>query len=146
MNLLNLRSIAVRAVSTYRVTGPPGPKDKRTMMNGITRMATTVLVSAGVGLAGIGIASGIAMARPSFAPLTTWCPGQNRPAVAPWPDFDWSVCHHYEGSNQGIIDLDTGIVHPFPGLTPPGPPPPPNPPQCIGLIPLPGVDPSHCVI
>jgi hypothetical protein len=28
----------------------------------------------------------------------------------------------------------------------PSTPPPPNPPECIGLFPLPGVDPSHCVI
>jgi hypothetical protein len=115
-------------------------------VNGITRVATTVLVSAGMGLAGIGMASGTAMARPGPAPLTTWCPGQNKPAQAPWPGFDWSVCHHYEGTAQGILDLDTGILHPAPELVPTGPPPPPNPPECIGLVPLPGVDPSHCVI
>ena len=108
-------------------------------MNGITRISTTVLVSAGLGLAGIGIGPGTATA-------TTWCPGETRPAVAPWPDFDWSVCHHYEGTAQGNLDLDTGILHIAPELIPTGPPPPPNPPECIGLFPLPGVDPSHCVI
>jgi hypothetical protein len=28
----------------------------------------------------------------------------------------------------------------------PSTPPPPNPPECIGFFPLPGADPSHCVI
>jgi hypothetical protein len=115
-------------------------------MNGITRISTTVLVSAGLGLAGIGMASGTATAQPGPTPLTRWCPGQNKPARAPWPDFDWSVCHHYEGSAQGIIDLDTGILHRAPELDPSATPPPPNPPECIGFFPLPGVDPSHCVI
>ena len=50
------------------------------------------------------------------------------------------------GTAQGNLDLDTGILHVAPELIPTGPPPPPNPPECIGLFPLPGVDPWHCVI
>ena len=38
-----------------------------------------------------------------------------------------------------------GIFHPMP-LDIPSTPPPPNPPECVGFFPLPGVDPSHCVI
>ena len=67
-------------------------------MNGITRISTTVLVSAGLGLAGIGIGPGTAMARRGAQ-------GRPVPAVAPWPDFDWSVCHHYKGTAQGTSTL-----------------------------------------
>lgn len=98
---------------------------------------TTVALVASAGL----MQAGTAHARP------TWCPGDPRPAVAPWPDFDWSSCYEYsgQGGQYGWIDLGTGIFHPMP-LDIPATPPPPNPPECIGLFPLPGADPSHCVI
>ena len=106
----------------------------------IVGLTTAVLVSGGLGLAGLGLA-GTAQARP------TWCPGDNKPAEPPWPDFQWNSCYEYSGAGgqYGWIDLGTGIFHPMP-LDIPATPPPPNPPECIGLIPLPGVDPSHCVI
>lgn len=107
---------------------------------GIVGLTTAVLVSGGLGLAGLGLA-GTAQARP------TWCPGDPKPAAAPWPDFDWSTCYEYSGAGgkYGWIDLGTGVFHPMP-LDIPATPPPPNPPECVGLFPLPGVDPSHCVI
>jgi hypothetical protein len=107
---------------------------------GIVGLTTAVLVSGGLGLTGVGLA-GTAQARP------TWCPGDPMPAVSPWPGFDWSSCYDYtmQGGQYGLVDLGTGIFHPW-DLDIPATPPPPNPPECIGLIPLPGVDPSHCVI
>ena len=110
------------------------------LKRGIVGLTATALVSGGLGLAALGLA-GTAQARP------TWCPGDPKPAAAPWPDFQWNSCYEYTGGNgtYGWTDLGTGIFHPMP-LDIPATPPPPNPPECIGLIPLPGVDPSHCVI
>ena len=109
------------------------------------RLATTLLVSGGLGLAGLGLA-GVAQADP-----ITWCPRDGSfLAKAPWPGFDWTVCHHWhyddQGGRPGNADDDTGSFHPWDGFDPSATPPPPNPPECIGLFPLPGVDPSHCVI
>jgi hypothetical protein len=99
-----------------------------------------VSVFGGLGLASLGLA-GTAQARP------TWCPGDPKPAMAPWPEFDWSSCYEYSGAGgkYGWVDLGTGIFHPMP-LDIPSTPPPPRPVECIGFFPLPGVDPSHCVI
>ena len=110
------------------------------LKRGIVGITTAALVSGGLGLAGLGLA-GTAQARP------TWCPGDNKPAGPPWPDFQWNSCYEYSGAggNYGWIDLGTGIFHPMP-LDIPAAPPPPNPPECVGFFPLPGVDPSHCVI
>ena len=134
--------------SAHYAVGSPGGRDEQGMnMNtthilkrGIVGLIATVLVSGGLGLAGLGLA-GTAQARP------TWCPGENKPAEPPWPDFQWNSCYEYSGAggNYGWIDLGTGIFHPMP-LDIPAAPPPPNPPECVGFFPLPGVDPSHCVI
>jgi hypothetical protein len=47
------------------------------MKRRIIGFATTMLVSGGLGVAGLGLASGTAQAEPSFgfAPLYHWCPG-----------------------------------------------------------------------
>jgi hypothetical protein len=101
-------------------------------------LTTAVLVCGGLSLAGLGLAS-TAQARP------VWCPGDNKPALPPWPDFQWNSCYDYGPAPATWIDMSTGIVHPFP-MDIPATPPPPNPVECIGLFPLPGADPSHCVI
>jgi hypothetical protein len=99
----------------------------RILTRGMVELATTATVFAALAGADLVLAAGPAQA-------TTWCPGQTKPAVEPWPGFYATGCHHYEGSAQGLIDLDTGIVHPFPAL-PPAPPPVPN--WCPG-DPIPG--------
>jgi hypothetical protein len=103
------------------------------LKRGVVGLATTAVVSMGLGAAGMAVA-GTAQAWPGPAPETTWCPGQNKPATEPWPGFYATGCHHYHGSNQGLVDEDTGIVHPFPALAP-APPRPPN--WCPG-DPIPG--------
>jgi len=68
------------------------------MKRGIVGFATTVLVSGGLGLAGLGLAAGAAQAdpyQPGGAP-EQWCPGNALPA----PDVVWdmSQCHWYRFS------------------------------------------------
>nr|WP_081485337.1 hypothetical protein [Mycobacterium xenopi] len=53
--------------------------------------ATTVIVTAGLGLAGLGAAS-VAQARPGPLPDYHWCPGQFWDPG--WgPNWDWDDCH-----------------------------------------------------
>ncbi len=60
-------------------------------------LVTTVLVSAGLGLAGLGLAAGTANAYPLCttygACSTQWCPGMRLPE----PDVQWdmSICHDW---------------------------------------------------
>ena len=62
-------------------------------MNGKIRpAAVAVLMSGGVGLTGLGVASGIAQAAPVPAPLYHWCPGDF------WDpgwgfNWEWFACH-----------------------------------------------------
>jgi hypothetical protein len=67
------------------------------MKNRFVKLATTLLVSGGMGLAGLGLASGTAQAVPVPAPLWHhhWCPGDN---WAPeWGDnWDWQNCHDWD--------------------------------------------------
>jgi hypothetical protein len=58
----------------------------------IRRAAAAVLMSGSVGLAGMGVASGIAHAAPAPAPLYHWCPGDF------WDlgwgfNWEWFACH-----------------------------------------------------
>src|ERR1700756_1740697 len=63
----------------------------------IAGVATTVLVSGGLGLAGLGLGAGTAKAY-TYGPFQ-WCPGQDMPNDPPRSDadlvWDMSVCHTY---------------------------------------------------
>jgi hypothetical protein len=63
------------------------------MKRRIIGFATTMFVSAGLGLAGLGLASGSAQAEPlAPAPLYHWCPGEDWHPE--WGfNFDWFTCH-----------------------------------------------------
>ncbi|HZA09084.1 hypothetical protein [Mycobacterium sp.] len=55
-------------------------------------LTTTALVSAGMGLAGLGLAAGTAQAEPGPFPTYHWCPGDF------WDqgwgfNWDWGRCH-----------------------------------------------------
>jgi hypothetical protein len=60
----------------------------------IAGLATTMMVSGSLGLAGV--EAGSAVAEPDFAPLASWCPGQPLPGNVAG-DWDMSACHdwHY---------------------------------------------------
>jgi hypothetical protein len=65
----------------------------------IVMFATTMLVSGGLGLAGLGLASGPAQAEPGPFPAYHWCPGDFWDPV--W-GFNWDGgrCHddfYYDG-------------------------------------------------
>jgi len=108
----------------------------------IVGSATTVLVSGGVGLAGLGLGAGTAHAAPDLAPQyrgpvpeNHWCPG-NDPSGGPGgpfntspPNWDWHVCHTYWIVPAGQGNVSPGI---WEGDTPPLPAPQP-------WTPLPGL-------
>jgi hypothetical protein len=58
----------------------------------ILGIATTALVSGGLGLAGLGVAAGTAQAEPVPAPQYHWCPGDRWDGG--WGgNWDWGRCH-----------------------------------------------------
>jgi hypothetical protein len=83
------------------------------LRRGIVGLATAVLVSGGLGLAGLALAAGTAQALPS------WCPGQPLPN----PDVDWDMglCHYYGVDGAGVVNA-IGDFYP-PGVRPPPSPP-----------------------
>jgi hypothetical protein len=117
----------------------------KSMKPGIARIATTLLVSGGLGMAALGLGAGAAHAY-NYGPFQ-WCPGQDLPNDPPRPDgelvWDMSVCHTYYFAYD-IRDPGTPARYwEGPNLFPtpiPPPPPPANPPnifeQCPGLIPF----------
>jgi hypothetical protein len=110
----------------------------------IVGLATTAVVSAGMGLAAVGPA-GVAQAGP-----ITWCPGDGSTLnKAPWPGFDWTRCHHWHYDTQaglpGMVDDDTGIFHPAEGFPLPPSNPPPNQ-ICIGQTLIGPGDPKKCLL
>jgi hypothetical protein len=68
-----------------------------------------MLVSGGLGLAGLGLAAGTAQAEPRFAPLYHWCPGEDWHPE--WGfNFDWGTCHddHHRDSDGWDRSRDWG--------------------------------------
>jgi|SRR5829696_5979345 len=110
-------------------------------MNRITRVATTVAVSGGLGLAALGLGAGIAQAVPGGpVPQGSWpgCPENNPSGPCRWCPGDppvqtgnlrvnpvvWdnNVCHTYWYVYHGQGNVAQNI---FEGEAPPPPPPPP---------------------
>jgi hypothetical protein len=109
-------------------------------MKRLLRFATTVLVSGGLSLAGLGLGAGIAHAGSPYQ----WCPGDdaggygggfNTPADAR-PNWDWNACHTYHFVNHGQGNVSPTV---WEGNDPPPPAPwqPPN--TCWALF-----IPRHC--
>ncbi|HEV7419759.1 MAG TPA: hypothetical protein VGO30_07930 [Mycobacterium sp.] len=106
-------------------------------MSRISRFATTVAISGGLALAGLGLAAGTAQADPFAAQPHSWCPGQ----ALPFNNIQWDmgVCHTwytvpFGQGNVRMVDLHGNPLDSFisadlpaPILTPPPPPPPPPP-------------------
>jgi hypothetical protein len=84
-------------------------------MNRISRFAATVVVSGGLGLAGLGLGLGTAQAY-SFH----WCPGEEAPYTSGTINWDWNVCHSYHYQGNTMIDDADGRVISAPPPPPPG--------------------------
>jgi len=134
-------------MSRFARLGSSRGTNLRSVKRGIAGLATTVLVSGGLGLAALALA-GAAQAQ--------WCPG-DPPNWAPrFATWDWSVCHNYHYVSDGVVDDDTGILYPYSGDPRPWVQPPlapassPGGPQCIGwypiAIPIDGGDPKVCAL
>lgn len=105
-------------------------------MNRISRLAMTVLMSGGMGLAGLGLSTGTAQALPQWHPCQSgtyggcweWCPGA--PMYAPhgpgtFVNWDMNVCHSFRTFERGIVDDVTGIYYQDPAFRDPDPNVPP---------------------
>ncbi len=126
-------------------------------MNRIAHLATTLVVSGGVGLAGLTLASGTAQADnpfwgpsysgescpPGVGSCTHWCPGD--PPI-PGSEFgaiswDWNICHDWYWNSEGTVDIATNTVYPWHGAPHEAAPPPPPP---SGPPPAPAPWPADC--
>jgi hypothetical protein len=81
-------------------------------MNRISRFATTVVMSGGLGLAGLAVGTGTAAAD-------TWCPGDY--VFTGMPNWDMSVCHDYYWAYKYDLAAPTTL---YIEGQPPGPPVP----------------------
>jgi hypothetical protein len=109
-------------------------------MNGISRLATTVVAAGAAMAAGLALAAAAAQAEPFAAQAHGWCPGE----ALPFNNIQWDmgVCHtwHIVPFGQGnvrMVDLKGNAMDSFiaadgpaPMLTPPPPPLPPGTPFC----------------
>ena len=103
----------------------------------IVGLATTALVSAGLGMAGLAFGAGAAHAD-MYVPYH-WCPGQPLPSTGNHITnpivWDMGVCHTYEYVPFGQGNVAQNIWD-GPDAPLPPPPAPPAPPQCgPGLLP-----------
>lgn len=90
-------------------------------MNRISKLATTTLATAGLGMAGLTLGSGEAGATGPYH----WCPGDDPKGQFgeleyPPVIWDWNVCHTYH-----MVDVGSGNVSPviWDGEVPPPRPP-----------------------
>ena len=103
------------------------------MRREIVGLATTLLVSGGLGLAGFGLAAGTAQAwsGDNGGPYQ-WCPGQtmNLP-TGPGPTWVWDmhVCHTWYRVGYALGNVPSNYGAPSYIWDGDNPPPPP-PPQC----------------
>jgi hypothetical protein len=110
----------------------------------IVGLASTVLISGGLSLAGVG--AGTAQAcNGAFGPCgygpNTWCPGQSlyidRGGPYQGVEWDMGVCHTWYRVDQGAANVGEGPrnlsdVWEGPNPPPPAAPPPPPGPAIIG--------------
>jgi hypothetical protein len=117
-----------------------GEENPRVMKRVIVGLATTVLVSGGLGLAGLG--AGAALADDDCSPPTKvngicwgpnhWCPGDSlfhltQNHVHDPVTWDMNVCHTYYHVARDQANQGQGIYE-GPSPPPPQAPPPPAPP------------------
>jgi hypothetical protein len=93
-----------------------------TVKRGIAALATTLALSGGLGLMGMGMLAGPAHAAPPGGPYT-WCPGDD-PGGGPGgpfnspgpPNWDWKICHTFYTVNWGQGNVSPTI---WDGVNPP---------------------------
>jgi hypothetical protein len=149
--------ILQRVSRNLYVTGHgPTPAKGRTMKRVFVGLATTVLASGGLGLAGLGAGTAEAACTPDtggyacgYGP-NLWCPGDSVYSDQGGPDngvnWDMNVCHTWYRVAQGAGNVpvperpgsneNSSTVWEGPNPPPPALPPPPAPP---GLPPPPGM-------
>jgi hypothetical protein len=86
-------------------------------------LATTVLVTGGLGMAAWGLAAGTAEAVPGPMLMYHWCPGEHWDPTWGW-NWDWTVCHddHHRDIDDGNHDRDWWGGPPPPAAWAPPPP------------------------
>ena len=134
-------------------------------MNRISRFATTIAVSGGIALTGVGLAATHADPvywGPSYSggncpagvgSCTHWCPGDPPIPGSQVLSWDSNICHDWYWNSEGIVDINSNTVYPWQGVPheaappppPAGPPPPPAPlpPDCPPFN-IPFLAPSRC--
>jgi hypothetical protein len=102
-------------------------------MNRGSRLAATVAMSAGLTMAGMGLAAGPAQADgPSYqggncpygVTCTHWFPGDPPPPGSQILSWDWNVPHDWYWNSEGIVDVTTNTMYPWQGTPHPAAPPP----------------------
>ncbi|MDT5069194.1 MAG: hypothetical protein QOK02_5349 [Mycobacterium sp.] len=101
------------------------------------RFATTTAVSAGLGLAVLGLATGTAEADPGMGPsysggncpaaigsCTHWCPGDPLIPGSQVITWDWNACHDWYWTSEGVVDIAAKTIYPWRGVPHEAPPPP----------------------
>lgn len=108
------------------------------MKAGVVGLATALMVSGPIGLAGR--PARFAQADPAAcAPgksCMRWCPGDPDPAGRPIP-WDASVCHDFYWDSVGVHDIGTGTFYAWSSLPFKQPPPPGPVPTQTSYLPLP---------
>jgi len=98
----------------------------------IVGLATTLLVSGGLGWAGLGLAAGTAHAGafhwcPGDPPITTLNPATGRGLITINPDWDTTVCHDYAIRGNQVMEGNPCSLPQFQWFQcPPGTTPVPN--------------------
>ena len=93
-------------------------------MSRLSRFATALVVSGGVGMAGLGLGIGTAVADgpsyqggncPSGLTCTHWCPGDPLIPGSQVISWDWNVCHDWFWNSEGVVDVEGNTIYPWRG-------------------------------
>lgn len=120
-NKRNNMSRTTRSRRIFRTLGAAVENNPRVMMRVVAKLATIVLISAGLGLVGLGAGT----AQANVGPFR-WCPGGHDRLPNPNVVWDMSVCHTYWLVAPGLGNTDDGLPQHdlWDGDNPPLPPPP----------------------
>ncbi len=87
-------------------------------------LSASLMLSGGLGLAGLALAAGTAQAAPGSVPLAKWCPGDPPLSSMVKAGWDLTVCHDYyygPGPDGHTTEIHEGVFRPpMCGLVPCG--------------------------